>query len=411
MQFRQTALPHDVQYCMDCAVDMNEINEFDYAVVSLFGETERVDAIWNGPREVSGAMGWRSNRMPKCLEIDAYAHEVAQGLTVSERRALFAFNLNREPKRLLDCANFLSEWNFVDETIGGSGKPYRKVRRCDRNFEPTKALRRHLCAPSAIRRYVKRIDTSVPHYRVLNEGLRRLPWPSSLDEGAEIIEWFSAQGEEIRRRQRIAEQRFIDQLAAEHGTKKPKIPKKIRRSIVRAAQLSCTVVGQKETSAFIGGTPVPIIGETAIFEATRGGSLSKSGHGAMSVDVKSLEGKRLASLCVYFDGMPALDQLAALKMHVDAGDEETILSKGNLFRVTQDGMNHPIVLSHKKYEAPVMEHLGAWEVAARDEHQMQRDAVERYWETTKRHYIGAVMQEVWGRDAKRVEAIWRTSQK
>lgn len=411
MKFRQTALPNDLQYCMDCAIENSEINAFDYAVVSLFGETERVDQIWNTPRFPSGRRGWAGGRGIICLDIDAYAHQIAAGLPSSERKALFAFNLNAEPKRLMDCANFLAEFNFTDETIGGSVKPYRKVRRCDRDFNPTKALARHLYSPSAIRRYVKRTDDSVPHYRLLNVGLRRLPWPSSVSDGAEIIEWMTAQTNDIRERQRIAEQRFAEKLAAEHGQKRPPIPKKIRRSLTKAAGIAVSVLGAEDTSAFIRGRPIEIRGQTAVFEAHRGRSLSKNGHGAMSVDVKSLEGKTLASLCVYFDGMPALDQLAALKMHVDSGDEAAVLSNANLFKVTADGMNHPIVMSHKKYVAPQMDGMGGWEIAARNEHQLQRDAIDRYWDATKPHYVRAVMDYVWGRDAKRVKEIFKASRR
>lgn len=412
MQFRQTALPHDIQYCMDCAVESFEISAFDYAVVSLFGEIERVDRIWNGARPPSGARGWRGGRMVVCLDIDAYAHEIAQTLSIAEQRSLFAFNLTAEPRHILSTASCLSEWNFTDETIGGDLKPFRNARRrVDRSFNPTKALARHLLSPKAILRYVKMDDQTIPHYRSLNANLRRLPWPLSVSEGEEIIAWMTAQTDDIRHRQVIAEQKFSDRLRKEHEVKKPKIQKKARRSIIRSAGLASTVVGPEQTSAFVRGELVEIRGDEVTFAVARRQSLSKNGHGAISVDLNSLEGKRLASLCVYFDGMPALDQLAAIKMHVDSGDEKSILSNGNLFSITENGMNHPVVLAHKKEVVPAMAVMGEWEIAGRNEHQLMRDAVARYQDATKGHYIGAVMQQVWGRDAKRVSEILRAAQK
>lgn len=59
-------------------------------------------------------------------------------------------------------------------------------------------------------------------------------------------------------------------------------------------------------------------------------------------------GVELGGLCLYFEDTPVLDQLAALAMHVQAGEERDLVADGNLYSVTQYGLSHPILVGRKR---------------------------------------------------------------
>lgn len=402
MEFRPSALAHDTQYLMDGALDCSEINSFVYAIMMLWGEQKRIDKIWEESRPHKGR-GWLlGGRRARCLALSAYAHEIAADMPVADRRALFAFDLANERKTINDYADFYARSNFEDQTVGGAMQPFRngsqiRMRRVWIDGTPvdlpTKGILRHLCAPRAIARHVKINLNDIVHYRDLTDAMRKLPWPSSAEEGRDVLGWMDEQRVQAAGRTAAVMERVMADHRALVASVKP-APRRgptrdVRKRIIRAASMATTFLGASAVSAFAAGAPVEIRGETVLLEAT--GRPSNMGHGSLDVRVKSLEGRRLANLCVFFDKTPAIDQLVALKLHFDAGEEKAVLDKGNLFNITPEGAAHPIVLAHHK-------------PAARQRNATQ-ELQDEYFVKVGRHYVEAVERQVWGRDAKRLRAL------
>lgn len=412
INFRQTSLANDTQYVLDSALDNRDINAFDYAAVSLLGDQKIVDEIWETPSDHNGR-SWRNGRAAICLRTDAYAHQLVAELPRYDQMAFVAFDLMSEPGRIFELAEFMADWNFTDSTVGGAKVPFFKKRLCDRNFEPNKGVRQRLYAHGAINRYVKIESTTdgFGHYRSLIAGIRKMAWPNNLSDGREVHAWMDAQQAAIAIRQRAAEERFIDanqiplndaprELWAAIRAGKRIIKKKVRRRITKSAAIAASFFGAQAVSAFASGAPIEILGQTMVLEAQANGSIGKMGHSALNIKVKSTEGKRLAKVCLYFDQTPALDQLVALKLHMDAGEEKELLSTGNLYAITEDGANHPLVLSHKSFRAETSIIQGR-----RNPYDLEMEAKQRYFIATKHIYIESVERHSWGRDAKQLRAL------
>lgn len=398
MEMRQVPVPPDVQYVLDSAIENQEINGLDHCVLTLYADRTRLMEIVDAPYEKG--RGWINGRGLMCRRLDAYAHELAGELPQAEQRAFVAIALTGEPKRLADIAEVLASWNLEDATRGGVLEPFRKVLRCDANCDPTPRARRRLHGRNAIRRYVSRCDESLPHMRALAAGVRRLPWPASLDEGRRIVEAYDRYFAACRTRYEEAVRRSHVRLSAA-----PVIAAKDRKVIRRSAALAATIVGEREVASFIKGAPVRIEGEGLDIEAARAGSLAASGHGSLRLKLLDKSGAELGRLCAYFEGMPALDQLAGIKLHLASGNERAVLDTGNLYALTPAGAAHPLIAA--RATKPVPARGGAR--APRGNYDALRAAVTRYQAATLPLYVEAVTDAVWGRDAKRLKRLTRGS--
>ena len=396
MEIRRAPLPPDLTYFLDGAIESWEIGAFTYDTVSLFGETAAVDAITNG----GSRSGWSlRDRQSRCLDLDAYAHKIAAALGERWRRALVAAAIPYEIKIVHDLAQICANWNYEDETTGGALLPWLKVRRCDDDFEPTKGLRRRLFAPSAIRRYVKACcQREFAHTQKPIDRLRQIPWPDSLSEGQLIAD---AREEALLRHRRLVE----DELARMAGAplrEAKAIAKPERKKLIRAASIASAVVGEEKVRRFAAGAPVEIEGEAMILEARPRGSLTRhTGHGQIEVTVKNKASEPLGKLCVYFDGTAALDQLAALALHVQSGNESDVLAKGNLYAVTAQGAMDPLLSDIvRQRQANAEANAARWHMPSN--HELMRRAHLRYFSHVGAIYIDAVAVHMWGRHAARL---------
>jgi hypothetical protein len=387
MEQRRAPLPPDLLYFIDGAIEAWEIGAFAYDTISLFGDTETVDNITGGGTRTGP---WKHARQARCDELDAYAHEIAASLGEPWQRALMAASIPYEIKLIYDVAEIIADWNYEDQIIGGAQLPWRKVRRCDDDFEPTKGLKRHLYAPSAIHRYTKArcLDEFAHATRIIGR-LRNIPWPVTLSEGRMIVE---AREAALVRNRDLIQRQVADMLRDRRGKVKA-IQKPERKKLIRAASIASAVVGEEKVRRFIAGSAVEIEGDTMILEARPRGSLTRgNGHSQLEVTVKNKDRVKLGNLCVYFDGTAALDQLAALALHVGSGNEADILNTGNLYSVTADGATDPILSNFmRKQEA-----LARRQPLDSDRRQSARL---RYFANTGPVYIDAVAVHLWGRDA------------
>lgn len=132
-------------------------------------------------------------------------------------------------------------------------------------------------------------------------------------------------------------------------------------------------------------------------EVCRRSSLADVGHGALEVRLLDPAGQRLAHVCVYFDRMPVLDQVAALAMLIATGDEASVIETGDLFAITSAGARHPLVTDRLAKNPPTTETSraparGAWE--------MKLAAQKRYLADTLPIYFDATVTLVWNRDKR-----------
>ncbi|MCW2195130.1 hypothetical protein AB7M45_007901 [Bradyrhizobium elkanii] len=398
MQFQRSPFPAEVEYFLDSAVEHDELGAFAHAVLTLLGSRKLVPELIE-KRKIGHLLHCRQSR---CHELDAYAHEIIAELAEHERRSFVAVGLRWEPRRLLNIAEYLASFNFEDETRGGANLPFRRHWRCDDNYDPTPRARRRLYAPGAIRRYARLEDCSMPWARLLAGRLRQLPAavPADLDLVCDLLleQRETYRVEYHRARQKFeAEQRrrFFSNGSIERD----------RRAVRRAASFCAGLLGPAKVGAFARGEAITFAGRDVSIEVARARSIATVGHGALEVKLCAQDGTRLANVCVFFDKTPALDQLAAIAMHVEAGDESAIIQTGNLFNVTAAGSEHPVVRARlaqmPKAEVEVLAPGRRRRTAS--EYDKQKAALRRYTADTIDIYAEAVRARVWGRDVKRLD--------
>jgi hypothetical protein len=406
-------IPHETQYFLDAAGEHWEINAFDHAVLYLFADRPRLISIIEDPLDIRG---WHSNRVERCLRLDRYAHEIAQQLSERENRAFFAASLVSERAVLHELAEVYAGWNFEDETTGGCLKPFKrgKAVQLDNHDNPLPRLNRHLHSPKAIRRYVKQHAEMAPHRAILATNLRRLPWPAGPAE-AEVLEgYYEAMRERHRAVIAANVRRFVEREGLEYTPeefaagrivrRRKRLMKQKRRIIRRSIGAAASVVGQEAVTDFSQGKPVAIPARSVVFSVRKGGGLGRGGHGAISVDLHSLEPEhqKLGSLCLYFDDMPALDQLAAIALHVESGNEDHLLDTGNVFAMTEHGVVNPAIMNRKSATRGV----GFRDALGMPPEPIIRARRQAYIARTAPIYREALIARVWGSDAPNVRRFF-----
>ena len=145
-----------------------------------------------------------------------------------------------------------------------------------------------------------------------------------------------------RRMELISESIRAEQAAA-FRTLPRSVRKAKRKPLIKAIELLSKIGGQQTASAFISGDDVVVTGKRFNFRA-RKGVLSSNGHGALNLTVTDKNNIELVDLCFYFENMPAPDQLAALILHVKAGNEDEIVTTGNAIRTFEAGLTYTPML-------------------------------------------------------------------
>ncbi len=406
MDVQTIELAPEIQYFLDCAAEGEEISGATHVALNLFGDRKAVMEIVDRD---AGGFHWK-RRMVKCEELDAMAFAMIADAPDDIREALTAIALLSAFRRAESSAQVMSWWNFEDSVKGGCLQEYKKNRLCDEMYYPTKKVRRRLYAPSAIRRYVKQTETVhngiVPYQRRQAARINALPWPASQAARHGIDHLHSEQRDAIRRAnaKRIAETKFLNELAAkrqaESGERLNGIARPTRRMLARAAAFAISLLGAATVSDFVHGKAVDIPGQHMTISVARSHSLAAIGHSALDITVKAPDGTPLCKLCFYIDKTPALDQLAAIAMFVQAGEENEIFGTGNIFAVTDSGKTHPLLAERlaNKFNADPME--GARTVSDFD---LMHAASQNYEVDTVHLYLDALLTMTWGRrDATRL---------
>ncbi len=406
MLYQRTPLPPDIEYFLDCANEEGMINSFDHVALTLLGDRKTVMKIVDNRPDAPGRR--LRARYDIARSLDAYAHELVSEISLPEQRAFAAVGMRWEPLRMIRIAEYIVHWTFTDATIGGCAIPMRDDPRADRNYDPTPRARRHLYSPAAIRRHVKLEDQSLPMARHMAAGLRRLPAAKPGDD--ELVQVLAAeQRESYRETYRAARAKFEAEQRARY--RPTSAATAIERKVIRRAAGFCAgLIGSDKVSAFARGEPVALAGRDMVLTVAKNRGLASLGHGALDVALCAPDGTRLANVCVFFDKTPAIDQLAAIALHVGAGDEGAIIKTGNLFNISKEGSRHPLVLTRLAQKAApgVAEAAAAMDRINRhgfepSRHERQLAAMRRYKADVIQIYLDAVKVQVWGRDSRRLD--------
>lgn len=107
--------------------------------------------------------------------------------------------------------------------------------------------------------------------------------------------------------------------------------KQERKAASRSAAFLNRIMGKQQTTMFLGGDRIEVEGSRFVFSVKKKNLFSTS-HGALSIVVHEKKTReRLFDLCWYVDKTPAIDQIAAMSLAVQAGDEDEIIRVGNAF--------------------------------------------------------------------------------
>jgi hypothetical protein len=191
-------------------------------------------------------------------------------------------------------------------------------------------------------------DNAAPFIPAFNEVVMRarddlrIMGRSAFCEAQHLVPDFYRRVNE-RRMQLISESIQAEQAAQFRKPVPRSVRKAKRKPLVKAVELLSKIGGQQTASAFVSGDDVVVTGKRFNFRA-RKGVLSSNGHGALNLTVTDKDNIELVDLCFYFENMPAPDQLAALILHVKAGNEDDIITTGNAIRTYAAGRTYTPIL-------------------------------------------------------------------
>ena len=116
---------------------------------------------------------------------------------------------------------------------------------------------------------------------------------------------------------------------------------KARQKVLKkSSSFLSRLIGKEDATAFIRGDAIDVMGQRYTFRLKKK-NIVTVGHGGFQISVIDQKtDNRLVDLCWYLPETPALDQLAALVMHVKVGDEEEILRVANHLSITQEARTH-----------------------------------------------------------------------
>lgn len=391
----QTApLPPDVTWYLDCALEHDELDGGSHLALKLYADRKAILAIVDDPPD-PGDYFIRDPKHTRLGRKDALKHladATLAALPDAERGAVAWAGVQHIRMQIDQLANTLAGWAHEDSIIGGCMLPWKRVttKWTDR-YILTKRQERDLHSRNWIKRYVKHNDDS---RRLRLAGGRAMARFAGIDlamvrqSGDKLANDLHAQHEGYRRWNEYA----IRSIARARGglPDSDRAARRKRRKVIkRAATTAVALLGTATVSAFAQGRPVVLAGQMLSLEVARLGSSATLGHAGLHVAAVDPQNQRkLADLCVYHEQTPALDQLTALALSMQAGEESDIIQTANMSGVTDLGRAHPLILQRGRAQ-PI------WQ--PRDQRQMGNEA---YWQSTKPIWIETLGVYVLGR-------LWR----
>jgi hypothetical protein len=122
-----------------------------------------------------------------------------------------------------------------------------------------------------------------------------------------------------------------------------------RRVIRRSLSFLERIIGEDNARIFVSGDRITATGQHFQLIMKKNHRLSTSGHGSLEIEVADSNGIVLSNLCLYLEDTPVMDQVAAFAMDMRSGGEAEIISKGNLYKIRDEAhANARLALLHPR---------------------------------------------------------------
>lgn len=434
-------LRHEHEYWLDESVEAGELDAGSRMVLLIYGERPRIDAILEGTHWLPCDAGittsgtafdkYTNKRNRKAAQLAAYASELLDQLDPLHRHGAMLLSVARLRQGIDGMASVMAYWAIEDSCEGGCMQPFdrkqygqRQLERRDR--KPFRRVNRQLHDPKWIRRYLNTISEPAQMravYGVLRQ--RRASLVDTCQDTEPAWSIFDADYARQRAGFDARQRQAYDRIMATPAEPIPDIAVRIklsrkdrairrqsRKIAVRSALFAAGLIGASSVNAFVSGRPVYIDGHEAVFEVSRRYSVHLKGMGAIDINLMDKDRTKLAGLCLYVEGTPALDQLSALALAVQSGEEREMIATANLLNITPDGAGHALLDGRQEYRNEIMTRLreaaGTPAVSliiyhdARSAREARNSA---YWQETGGMWIDTLGKYVFGYDWKKVKPV------
>ena len=382
-------LPADVEYSLDCEQEYGNISADERAYVELFSENL---LRWFHPYTLGGASefpaeikrryaAWRTTAAPG----DRMALDWAG---ISGLRWLFEECAGELSNELIsrheqmgvytdDVAHALRDIDVATthafERLAQSGRQVAARAIEDIDVHGVEVFRSHR---GRIEHLYREAEPVLRERRAATQRILRERTEFQIDRASQIVSTMMAA------RKRTPQTRRREKLA--------------RRAMARSFDLLKSVAGEPRAKAWLDGEEVAVAGRKFDFRL-RVSDVSRQSYGAVDVFVTDKNSVELAKLCVYVPDTPALDQVAAMVLHVISGNEDEIIRKGNVIRSSEaarDNADFNALKQRSVVAPPAMEYAESARIREFVMPPVRETMAERFDQLVWGQMIGALGSEV-----------------
>lgn len=290
----------DVQYCLDSMMELHEIPGNAY--VYLMDIRENVNKWFDNIN---------SNMANACIEdYDNWRNTASR-----ENKAYVSAQALEHSKFQLHDVTLAMTWDVLEKT--NNRIPYKKE------------IKEFGFSGKTQTRFLNNFDYIV---RYAIQDLKGLTYAD--------VQGFSNKIHENRRKNFEYNDRPVKQLR--------KDTKFIKKVAAKSVSLAEQFLGKETTRIFLGNDYIDIIGKDFKFKVRKQSNLFDYNHLEIKIHDK-ISDDYLCNLCFYYDNTPIADQLVALMLDIQAGNEDKVMSVGNCFKVSNVGAEHKLL---KNYYTP-----------------------------------------------------------
>jgi hypothetical protein len=144
--------------------------------------------------------------------------------------------------------------------------------------------------------------------------------------------------------------------------------KQDRKVVRRSVAMSEKLLGKATTRLFLSGDKIRIEGKHCTYEIEKTGKILSSHGGAkLSVFTKQ-DDIHLCNLCIYTPGVPLMDHVSSIILHIKANEEDEILKTGNAYSVAPIAYEQEWLVPYLPQKKQKMGSLEAGIIAHLSEH-------------------------------------------
>ena len=339
-------LPPDVAYTLDTLQEHHKLDAGAYLALHLFAPRRPVlDVLDDPPQcEVDGTPARRTFRECTTVALLGIAEATIAELPLPEQGGLAYAAISWLARETASLAECLASWTYEDGTIGGAMKAWIKPPRVRGDGSPGRKFARRLRSP----RFIAREIAAYPETAQMRHRARLVLDRADRARGFVRNEYgahTAALAEQREALRRAAIETVMDKhIAGHHFPKRSHRKAQIerRKRIARSAATATAIVGAAPLRTILAGDPILLRGETLDLLVSSQGDLGRVGPHALAVRALDKSGADLADLCVYVENSPTLDQVAALALAMQCGEEADIIATANIVRSAAAAMSHPL---------------------------------------------------------------------